>query len=187
MARRFLYFGLRDDVLLALTAIESSHDVVYRPTSFHDTSAIPCFTTAADLPGLGTAHHGNRNDEACYLVTRAEQPHAIESAPFGEGRTKFWVNQYGNPESVYLTPGGLHSSGVIVAGECATDSVAAGSKRLYDALRRAFARHFSKVGECYVGPDAYEAALDGTRLVNNAGQPAARDVKVRPRSRKGRT
>lgn len=104
------------------------------------------------------------------------------------GQRVYYFNQADNPVSVYLTPAGRHTSGAIVSGECVTASDAPGSRRLYDAVRRALRSRCMRCGDsCYLGPLAYQAAVEGTRLVDDITFSVSSDLRIPKRWRDGRT
>ncbi len=187
MTKRTFFLTLREDILSILALVEQCSPLAFRLVRRYDNPTVPAITSSANLSDLGVATADCRNDEPTYLVMAASEELKIRAIERGPGKRFYWFNQADNPDSVFLTPAGRHTSGVILSGECVTASDSPGSKRLYDAIRRAIRSRCMRCGEsCYIGPLAHQAAVDGVRLVDNVNYPESSDLRVPKRWRVGR-
>jgi hypothetical protein len=175
--RRLMFFATRDDLLLVLGRVEHRTPLTYR-LCVSDTTDIPTWASAAEIPDLGRAREGAWNDQPAYLVMPTASRFALHERDAPDGRTIHRVYPAGNPDSAVLYAGGQFSDAFVLLGDLA---VALPKPPGFDpvrAIRRAMRAEFEWVPDSFVGPGARSLAEGGARLVGSTRQSPTVDFKL---------
>lgn len=89
-----------------------------------------------DIPGFGTARHGNQALESMYLILPKDTSPVIRSVPQKRGGERCFIDQEANPQSVVIQPGGQFSEDAVIAGRVSTTSNDPWSQMSYGLLSR---------------------------------------------------
>ena len=181
MGRRIDVVAVRNDLLSVFGRVERRVPLTYRLIT--DSPKPPTWGSAAAIEDLGRAIEGTTTSQKQYLVMPATSKFTLEVYTIRSGRTVHSVSPLNNPDSVVFTPAGLYSDWCIVAGEINIDLPKPSGFDLFGALARAVRGEFTRVGTCYVGPQAYHLGESGVRLVLGTRAVPESDLKL-PKRRK---
>jgi hypothetical protein len=168
------FFLTRPDLEAVIGVVERSLAIPYLPIGvFAAETVLRPLDSALEIPRLGEATGTGSSSCQTFLVAlRGSEVGALTK----DGR--LFVDQRANPDSITLTPAGLHASGVMLCGRVATVHDGPVAKQLMNAFRSALRRHCTKIRAFYVGPDAEQRWRAGTRLT--VGVNASPDIDLAP-------
>jgi hypothetical protein len=181
MGRRIEFVAVRDDLLSVLGRVERRVPLAYRLIT--DSPEPQAWNAADAIKDLGWAIEGTTTSQKRYLVMPATSKFTLEVYTIRSGRTVHSVSPLNNPDSVVFTPAGLYSDWCIVGGEIDIDLPKPTGFDLFGALAQAVRGAFTRVGTCYVGPQAYQLGESGIRLVLGTRAVPESDLKL-PKRRK---
>src|SRR4051794_16576097 len=122
MTKRFSFFATREDLVAILLSVEQLGALSYRRLAAYVSPDVPAYDSCEQIPSLGVAVRGSRNDEPKYLVTDATTEIALHRVDRDGGKQVYILNQFDNPDSVILNPAGVFGKDVMICGECVTMS-----------------------------------------------------------------
>ncbi len=159
------FFATASDLLLVLLNVEAKHAVVYTPFEHVYEPSVEHFHTAQGLPTLfKTQPYESAVRGPTYLVTEAGTEVSLRQLSRHEGKDRWSVDQFANPDSTVLRHGGLFKDGILLSGEVRTACKTTVALRLQRSFDEAIRKHFAKIQAFFVGPAA-EGLLDsGCRL-----------------------
>ena len=178
MRRQRLFVATREDLRPGLEAIESEWALEYQLREMRDDPSFVVFRSLLDAPGLGSSRTGAMTTDDGYLVYPRGSTPRVRAVPQAAGGVKY--EQELSSEVLILQPGGLHASGVLVAGRvgpCVAATADARGFALFQRFSKTVLREFHRIRSYWVGPEAYRALKAGKRLVTiGIGSPAAYDL-----------
>ncbi|HTD97222.1 MAG TPA: hypothetical protein VK627_09835 [Edaphobacter sp.] len=162
------FFALRDDLLLVLGEVEGKMRPRYTRADYYGSPVFDQWERASEIPQLGIAIAGQVVAWTSYLIM--ETATQVVTKPFQrrDGTVVYLVDQLLNPDSVFLTAGGVLNDEIIVAGRVVSFSDSAASGELMRQYRTAIERHFTKGDIFWIGPAALADGRNGRRLKTTA-------------------
>jgi len=170
------FFATKEDLIPVIRAVEGQRSLKYILTGLLDSAALMVFTSALDIPSLGTATHESAICGATYLVADSGENIVSHKRPQNAGGFRYEVNQLGNPKTIIFQPGGLFDGKVLLYGRIGTisnDTTSAAILRLFAAAVR---KSFMKIKGDYVGSNAQMLWKSGTRLAQAVQSPPEFDL-----------
>ena len=176
--KQILVFALKEDWLPVLKDVEVEGALQYAIAGHFPDGTVRALQRGADLPGLGRATAESYINSQSFLL--GDRHATVRSRPIKplEGGARFCVDQLDNPDSVWLTPGGLWSQGIVVSGCVATVSETTFSQALMARFGGAIRSHFTKVKAFHVGQAARALLDSGWRLTTAAQSPTEYDLRT---------
>ena len=176
MARNQIsFFATKDDLSSLLRAVESDRRLQFVVggtfDEMPDVKAQDSLLGSLDLEGATSTINS-----AIYLLSAPGTSVEIERIEQRRGGVRYAVDQFANPKTVVLRPGG-QLEGCIVAGQLGTASDDPSSLELFQFIRKRVRRLFTKVKAFYVGNEASELLDKGWRLTANVKSPPLYDLK----------
>jgi hypothetical protein len=197
MSKLSYFYATRDDLLAVTSRVESEVPIEY--TRFGHTTLLPpeCFSSAAQIPHLGTASHSSAVACEKFLVCYAEtaiRPEQLKTLtkedvnrsiitnkeslrPF-VGVDRYAIDQLLNPDTICFAPGGIWKGGILLRGGIDTASQSEYSLALMKKFRTVIKMSFVKIAAFYVGPEALMLLKSGTRLTVSAQSPQEFDLTI---------
>jgi hypothetical protein len=171
-------YALREDLVDLLRLVESEGPLKYALTgNFLKTeveSGIRVFETGVSIPNLGAVGTVSSAAYEEFLVCKPETPIHLRVA--GRKGERVCVDQLANPDSVTFTPSGIWNDGVVLEGRIATASDSEIARALMKRFHAAISKTYSKVNNCYVGPNALVLLHEGKRFTSDAQSPPTYDL-----------
>ncbi len=124
LSRRNTCHGQRRSTPRATTGllreIEGIRPLAYTLAGLLDDRSAPTFVGVETIPAFGLASESNSILEPCYLIHDADT--TIQPCPVQQrsGGTKYAIDQRLNRFTVGMKPGGIHQSGILLAGQLGT-------------------------------------------------------------------
>lgn len=159
------FFATPDDLLPVLLAVEAKIPVAYTPFGHFNEPRVVQIFTASSLPTLfQPAPSESAMSCTAYVVTEAGTSIVLRQLSPYEGKDRWSVDQFCNPDSTVLRHGGIWGRNVLLNGEVRTAHKTKVAARIQRAFDSAIRHAFRKIKAFYVGPQA-EGLLDsGWRL-----------------------
>ena len=177
MSRAVHYFAARRDLIPVFIAVESKSPLQYIWSRMSDTPDILRLRTYQEIPSIGIAMTGDSNSEPFWLASDVDVAISVEAIPQKQGGTRYVADQRMNPQTVVLTLGGVFRDIGVIPGEVSTCTTDPDSRRLLELFRKEIKKHFVRIREYWVGPEA-EILLDsGYRLTPAVSAPTFCDIK----------
>jgi hypothetical protein len=167
MANRY-FFATAADLLQGLERLESEHNLTYVESGSFNTSKVKTFNHGIELPSLGIATHQSGTQCKRFLVMKTETPLTIRPIKLNSGDTNFAVDQFVNPDSVILQPGGLYNNSAFILGSITSTCNSEAAKKLLKKSSAEVTRGFKKIKSFWIGPEAYQLFQDGVRFITTS-------------------
>jgi hypothetical protein len=178
--KQFHFFGLREDMVPILEAVESKGRLKYIPMGnfLKDelNDEICEFDTGRGLPNLGIATADQSGNCDSYLVLDVQTPVNLRTLQGFDSRQRVLIDQLLNPDSVTFISGGVWNDGVVISGSLGTASDSNAAQTLMRRFHSAIRKVFTKVGAYYVGPEALALWKRGARLTDAVQSPPEFDL-----------
>jgi hypothetical protein len=170
-------FGTRGDLLELLQFVEWGDVAFTECGDCHGGLEVPIKRFAGDFADFAIPQSGDSVQNKSYLVFPSDCPPAARLVKLKNGGVRYLLDQYINPESIVLRPGG-HLGQSVISGQAGTASTHPTSTRLFKALKRAVRSLFTQVGSYWVGKEAELLLRSGARLTASTASPAEYDLKL---------
>lgn len=165
------FFAVREDLLLALEAVERDGPLQYVRTGNELSPDFETFLRGADIPNLGVADRETGSVCNSFLVARTTVPIGVRSIKGANGVQRYLMDQLFNLDTVTLTPAGTWGEDIILQGVVGTASDSVASQELMKRFNSAFKKSFTKVQGRFVGAQALALFNAGKRLTIAAQSP----------------
>lgn len=175
--RQFLFYATASDLSPLLLSLEAEKKIQYTLTGLFETSEPQIYFSYADIPDFGRPNHPTAGANSPCILSPQGTALYVRPVPQIAGGIRFSISQRGNDDTVAFSPGGLYGNDVLLYGEISTISDSATSKNLYKFLAKLFRKHFTKVREFLVGPEALALSKSGLRLALSGSTPPEFDLK----------
>jgi hypothetical protein len=186
--KRIFFFATRNDILSITDSVESGQTLKYilAHHNLHPKyrNGAPIYNSAHEIPDFGIAAAGQTNRCERYLIVDESVDVLPVSRLVGENLPDggAWITAYeaGNcSQCVQLNAGGFWNSEVLINGLVQTWSDSAEAQRLMRRFASAVRRQFAtKIGEYWIGREAFEFLKRGGRLTLNVAAASSFDVKL---------
>lgn len=192
MSKILYFYATKSDVLAVTSEIESKHPIKYVHFG-HTTCLRPeTFTTAEQIPHLGIASHPSAVAGDKFLVCDAakkiqgRQLKTLTEADAAKsdfdlkpliGKTRYAIDQLGNPDTISFAAGGTWKDGTLLHGSIGTASKSKRSLSLMREFELEIKKQFVRVKAFYVGPEALQLLKNGKRLTAAQQSPPEYDLK----------
>jgi hypothetical protein len=181
MKNQILFFGLKDDLLPVLAAVEQGSPIKYVAMRKLHEPIVESFDRGEEIPNLGKATAGSAINSQAYLIAERSVPIKLRSIKARETDEFFRVDQLLNPDTVTFTPAGMWNEEIVLHGRVATVSESEPSQELLKRFSSAFKRgQFRRVKAFLVGPAALMLLNAGKRLTISAQSPREFDLTTEP-------
>jgi hypothetical protein len=169
------FFATRADLEPGLCAIDARLSLKYIKGSSWDTSDVPVYTSALDIPDLGVSSSSSLyNVKDTWRVMSASAEVVIRPVELSAGGIMYSWHDKDNPSAFIVWQGGWYEGILLGGGTCPTEF---NPQEIVD-LQRAFARTLTKgfsklMGYCngsnrspwWVGPEALRERDSGVRMI----------------------
>jgi hypothetical protein len=152
--KQVLVFAVREDWLGVFQDVEAGGGLQYVAAGHFQDDAVRAVHRGAEISGLGQATAESYVNCQSYLVAESATKVRTRRMKPLRGGDRFCIDQLGNPETVWLTPGGLREKDVLLSGCVASVSDSDVSRALMGRFRFVVRRRFSKIKAFHVGPAA---------------------------------
>jgi hypothetical protein len=175
--KQILFFGLRQDLMPVFEDLERAIPLAYTKTGRFLNRSFDSFDRASKIPNLGIASADTSINCETYLAGRQDisiVPRVVNEINAGE---TFRIDQMLNPDTVAVTPAGVHGEEIILQGRVATISNSQQSQFLMRTFQGGFRRQsFLKIKAFWVGPHALVDYKAGKRLTTSVQSPKDLDL-----------
>ncbi len=168
------FFATRADLEPGIRAIETRYPLKYVRDSSWDTSDISIYSSALDIPDLGTATSRYLYGDVIWIMPASAEL-VIQPVPQSAGGIRYFFHRQDNLSAFILWPGGWYEGKLLGGGTCPDDRINPPEiMTLQQEFARAITKKFVKIlgvnngrnrHPWYVGPEALRALDAGTRLV----------------------
>ena len=174
------FVATRNDLEPGLRAIEGRFPLKYIKGSSWDTSDVPVYTSALDIPNFGVASRGGISDPAGILwVMPASAEIVVRKVELTAGGIVYSWRERDNPSAFLVWPGGWHEGRLLGGGTCPTEFNPPEIVDIHRTFMRRLTRGFVKLMGCsmngrshhspwWVGLEALQALDARTRLITYA-------------------
>lgn len=197
MSKNLYFYATRNDLLTVMRKVES--EVAIKYVRFGHTASVPpeSFSSAAQIPNLGTASHPSAGAGEKFLVCNAEtiiRPRQLkiltaddvkrfdandEASPMQlVGVKRYAIDQLENPDTIAFNGGGMWEGHILLHGAFGTASESKVSLSLMRRFQTALRKTFVKVRAFYVGPEALTFLKSGGRLTMAVQSPPEYDLRI---------
>lgn len=176
-SKQLHFYATYNDIEKVLQQLEAQQSVIYVLAGLFDYDCPKSFGTYRAINSLSVSPDGDLNRMPGYLIANQLHKILVRKVPQKDGRQRFAIDQYLNPETLYFQSGGLFANKIIVPGKIGTIHRTTDSKKLYDLFSKIMSEHFCKIRSYYVGPEAHGLWESGMRL--GLSLNASRDLDLR--------
>lgn len=174
---QIMFYATAADLGLVLASLETEKALQYTSVGLFDESNPQTYASYADIPNFGHASHPDAVANPAYLVTFRGADVHIREVPQKQGGIFFAIDQMLNGDTVVLRPSARNGNGVLLCGVVSTVSQSETSKCLFELVGKKLRKAFKKVGEAFVGREAFDLWNSGVRLTIGTSSPPEFDLK----------
>jgi hypothetical protein len=174
------FFATRSDLENGLKEVETKYRLKYVRLLTQTTPTFDIYTSALDIPDLGSEESLSVLNARTFLVFYASDEISVRERKDKYNNIYFSVDYEDNPDAILLRPGGLYKDRCILTGYIHTAGVRyspstysyvrnEASIALYQSFRRLLLKQFLPMPNWLrgwkIGPDARQKAENGIRLI----------------------
>jgi hypothetical protein len=176
MTKQLLFFATKEDLRPLLAAVERVVPIDYVLMGIYPAEVAEKYGSIEDIPNLGRATTDSASTSGEFLVVKKNCTVKTRSVAGVDGKTRYFIDQLLNPNSVTFAPGGLWDSDVLLNGRFATVHDDEGSQALIKQFAKVLRKSFRKLKAYWVGPEAERLLEAGKRLTIAAQTPREFDL-----------
>ena len=176
MKKAMYFFATRNDLYQSLKPFELARKIKYVKCDKYKTKDYQMYDTIDALPNLGINTTGI-HDESPYLVMDYDTEVILRVPKQGSKEMWYSVEQFGNPVSIVLRPGGTYGKLFLIHGSVSTVDVTV-AKDLYSRFTRSLIKTAEKHHSFYVLPEALELSKSVRMITIHINQPTEYDLKL---------
>jgi hypothetical protein len=154
-------YAMRTDYEPVLRAIEAKHRLQYVLTGLFQAPTLKVYRSGLDIENLGIALKGDSGFEPCYMVLDASIKIEIRAIPQRRGGTRYAVDNDLYPSAITFWPGGRYDDKHMIQGEVGTGTDDPDSIALYRLFAREIKKRFTRIRNCWLGPEALQFLDNG--------------------------
>jgi hypothetical protein len=174
------FFATRRDQLPNLLRLEATVKLQYALEGMFEQADPTIYQSAADIPQLGVAVHGDYHHEPSYLVLAARAKVRVKEEPQKAGGTLHAVDLRLNRTAFCYQPAGAFDRKTIICGSVGTAGGLLQARALCKQFWQALRQGFVQVGRYHVGPEAYRLLERGGRLTPSLQCPPYMNLPMDP-------
>jgi hypothetical protein len=171
------FFATRADLVPGLRAIDARLSLKYIKGSSWDTSDVPVYTSALDIPDLGVSSRGTMNDPKDIVwVMPALTEFVVRKVELTAGGIVYSWHYRDNPSAFLVWPGGWYEGILLGGGTCPTEFNPQEIVDIQRVFARTLTKGFVKIIGCstngrndhspwWVGLEALRARETGVRMI----------------------
>ncbi len=166
MSSQFQFYATKDDLLLALSEVETHLDLQYADAWMSKTPDIPVLRTLSSWPDLGCNETGRAVGAGFFLIVEAGIVLQKKLIAMDDGTTQYKYAPTKNPSSIVIQPSGIYrdvDSGPeeLVLGMCGTAMSDPKSHCLYKRFRKHFTQSMRRTNNgLFIGNNAAKMVYD---------------------------
>lgn len=181
-------FCARTDLIPVFEEVEAVTRLKYVRCGLFEEEVYDTLISGKEIPNLGNSVTGISISDPFYLVLPADTPVNIRPAPQRAGGVRYEINQGMNPDSITFRPGGMYSRSamespveeVIISGDVSTISGSKVSLDLHKRFGKSIRKRFTHVNWAWLGPEARQLWMNGTRLTQDIRSSKTYDLREDP-------
>jgi len=131
-----------------------------------------------DYQLFGTSIASSHSTADTFIAIKKNEQLSIRPVNQRRGVIKYAVDQYINPNSIIICPGGVYNNQSIIMGMIGSTSVNSESKTIENQYKREIKKYFSNVRGMWVGEEAFTMLQNGARLTSSVRSPKECDLQL---------
>jgi hypothetical protein len=177
--RRITFYADKADLTKLFADFVRLGEFSYTLNYWDEGQPIPTVGDPADIPDYGVLSRPLPSIcDLAYLVIDASDALRPERYTLKAGGARFTVDNSTNPSSVMLCLGGDAGDRTLIASQIDTLGLTERARQMHAAFSRIVRKRSTKVGICYVLPEAMSKFKDGWRLTYGKGYAPSQDLKL---------
>ena len=160
-------FATRADCEPFLQIIETTTALNYMRCGLFVKEELILYNTYLSIDDFGTTFQGAAVGENRYLIAPSDTQIQVRAVPQRKGGVLYAIDQWDNPTSIILQPGGRYRDKYVISGQLGTISDDPVSVNLYRSFLREIRKRFTYIGSYWVGPEALQLCKEGVCLTHD--------------------